>query len=198
MLKTTTQKRIASTAVLALASAAAQAHPGHGAEGLAAGLAHPFMGLDHLLAMLAVGLWSSAVLPQGRRLIGPLLFVALLPIGALFALEGYAFAQVESAVALSVALLGALLFAGRRLPQAAGFALIAIAALLHGQAHGMESAVEGPAFVAYAAGFMLSSALLHAAGLAAGTGLQRVRSWAWPATAALIGASGLVMLASRV
>ena len=63
--------RRGATVALLVAAGAAQAHPGHGASGFADALAHPFLGLDHLLAMVAVGAWSAAALPAGRRIAGP-------------------------------------------------------------------------------------------------------------------------------
>ncbi|MDP1645306.1 MAG: HupE/UreJ family protein, partial [Thiobacillus sp.] len=65
--------------------ASAHAHTGHGAEGFISGIVHPFMGLDHLLAMVAVGIWSVAVLPKAFRLAGPMVFLAMLLVGALSA-----------------------------------------------------------------------------------------------------------------
>jgi len=189
--------RVAAAAAAALAAGTAQAHPGHGAEGLAAGLAHPFAGLDHLLAMVAVGLWSATVLPFGRRWLGPGVFVAMLLAGALLAWGGGVLPWIEAGVAVSVVMLGAMLLARRRLPPSAGLVVIAGAALLHGWAHGSEWG-QGATITAYAAGFMLSSALLHATGFAAAVGLRRFGPWAWRACAALISCSGLLMLAARL
>lgn len=196
MFKTSSLRALGAVALAATAGAA-QAHPGHGAEGLAAGLAHPFLGLDHLLAMAAVGLWSAAAFPSDRRALGPVVFLAMLLVGALLAVSGVALPYVEAGVALSVLLLGVLMLGAARVPVAGGVALVAVAALLHGQAHGSELA-NGHSFAAYASGFMLGSALLHGLGLCAGAWLQRLQAWAWRGVAALIGATGLVMLAARV
>lgn len=187
-------------AVLALGgllAAGAQAHPGHEAASLAAGLAHPFAGADHLLAMLAVGLWSAAALPRGRRWLGPATFVALLCAGAVLAWSWGVPAGLEAMVGLSVAAFGALLLAGRRLPAALGLGLIGAAALLHGGAHAGDLQAGG-AQAAYAAGFMASSLLLHAAGLSLGQRMARLTPWAWRLAATLLGASGLWMLAARL
>ena len=100
------------------------------AHGLAAGLAHPFAGLDHLLAMIAVGIWSAAVLHGARRLAGPAFFLLALLAGAFIGVQtgaGVAGAYIEAGVALSVALFGALLLARRQLPAAAGVARVAAA-----------------------------------------------------------------------
>ena len=157
----------------------AAAHPGHAeAAGLMAGLAHPFSGLDHLLAMVGVGLWSR------RQTHGVWLapaFVLMMAIGALV-LPGSPF---EPGLAASVALIGLLLVTRQRLPAVAGFALVSGFALLHGQAHGSELPQA-----ASAAGFLLSSAALLLAGRALGA--ERVARLA----GAAIAATGLFLLAS--
>ncbi|MDY0058021.1 MAG: HupE/UreJ family protein [Methyloversatilis sp.] len=189
--------RRGAAAALLLAAGVAQAHEGHGAHGLAAGLAHPFAGVDHLLTMIAVGVWSAAALPAAHRLAGPAFFLLALLAGALIGVQTGAGALVEAGVALSVALLGVLLLARRRLPAVAGFALVAAAGALHGVAHGAEWAA-GSSFAAYAAGFVLGSALLHAVGLVAGGWLARVPGWVWRVQASGVGAAGLFMFASRI
>jgi urease accessory protein len=189
-------KALAAVAAFAVASAA-QAHPGHGAESFAAGLAHPFGGLDHLLAMVAVGMWSVVALPKAWRTAGPAVFLAALLPGAALAAGGIGLPWVEAGIALSVVVLALLMLNARRIASATGFALVAMAGVLHGQAHGAELA-GGHSFMAYAAGFMAASALLHATGLWAGALLQRLPSWVWRTATALIGGSGLLMLAARV
>lgn len=189
-------KRLVAVAAFAVASSA-QAHPGHGAESFAAGLAHPFGGLDHLLAMVAVGMWSVVALPKAWRVAGPAAFLAALLPGAALAASGIGLPWVEAGIALSVVVLALLMMNARRIAPAAGFALAAMAGALHGQAHGAELA-GGHSFMAYAAGFMAASTLLHAVGLWAGALLQRLPGWAWRTAAALIGGSGLFMLAARV
>lgn len=189
--------RFALTSMLLAAATASQAHTGHGAHGLAEGLAHPFLGLDHVLAMVAVGLWSAIALPVGRHLVGPGVFLAALLIGALLSWGGVAVPAVESSVAASVMLLGVMLFAGRHLPASLGLTLTGAAALFHGYAHGSELAV-GASAVAYAAGFMGATMLLHGAGLAASVGLQRLPAWVARLAATVVGGAGVVMLAARL
>lgn len=192
------QAKSALTAIFFIATALpALAHPGHDVEGLAAGLAHPFMGLDHVLAMVAVGLWSAAMLPKSARLAGPALFVAMLLAGAVIALSGVALPGVEPGIAASVALLGALLLMARRVGVAAGLALIGAAAVFHGYAHGAEIGAS-QSVALYIAGFMLGSAALHGLGLAAGTLMQRLPVWVNRTVAALMGVSGLVLLVTRL
>ncbi|MFH1815791.1 MAG: HupE/UreJ family protein [Pseudomonadota bacterium] len=190
-------RRVCVAAALTLAAGVAHAHEGHGAHGLAAGLAHPFAGVDHLLAMIAVGVWSAAALRGAQRLAGPAWFLLALLAGAFIGVQTGAGVYIEAGVALSVALFGVLLLARRQLPVLTGFALIAAAGALHGVAHGAEWAA-GTTFAAYASGFLLGSALLHAAGLVAGVWLARVPAWVWRVQAAGLGAAGLFMFASRL
>ena len=155
----------------AAASGAASAHVGaHPDGGLATGLAHPFMGLDHLLAMVAVGIW--AVQLGGRRLmIVPATFVVAMGAGALAGLYGVAMPQVESMVALSVLALGVLVALSVRARWQWAVVVVAVFALFHGHAHGTEM----PDFSApwlYFAGFLIATAVLHAIGVTAGAALK--------------------------
>jgi len=156
-----------------LGAGAALAHPGHGGHGFAAGLMHP-LGLDHLLAVLAVGLWSVLALPAGKAWQGPALFMAALLATALLGLMGFMLPFMELALTASVLLFGVLLLlaaTGRRLPTAAGLGLVALAAAWHGLAHGF--AAPGAGLGVYALGLLLATALLHGAGMALGLALQR-------------------------
>ena len=185
-------------ALLLLTLTTAEAHTGHGTAGLAAGLAHPFLGLDHLLAMVAVGIWSRVMLPQAYRLAGPAVFLAMLFVGTLGALSGVVLPQAESGVAASVAVLGAmLLLLLRHTGMATGLAMVGLAGVFHGYTHGAEL-VAGQSFAVYAAGFLLGSAALHGFGFGAGTVLQRLPVWVGRSVAAFISASGLVLLATRL
>ena len=187
-----TMKRILSLAVLLGTATAASAHTGHGTHSLFAGLAHPF-GLDHLLAMLAVGLWSARVLPAAQRWQGPLCFLSAMSLGALLGAAGVSLPGTELAIAASVVVMGAMLLAGERLPQRSGLGLIAAAAALHGLAHGAELPAGG-VFAAYAAGFLLMTAVLHAAGLGLGSVLRSARALVWRSTGAALGAAGLLLM----
>ena len=154
-----------------IASGAALAHTGsHGGAGLAAGLAHPFVGLDHLLAMVAVGVW--AVQSGGRnRLVLPATFVAAMAGGALAGAYGIAVPHVESVIALSVLVTGMLVAFAANTKSHWPVALVALVALFHGHAHGAEM----PAFSSpwlYFAGFLAATAMLHAIGVGAGTALK--------------------------
>jgi len=161
------------TMILLLASVPAAAHSGHG-DSFGAGLAHPFTGIDHVLAMLGIGLWSRR---QDQPLAIPLVFVALMALGALVQLP---VALPDAVLAATVVAVGVVVAAGP-MPQGAALLLVGVFALLHGQAHGREL----PA-LASAAGYLISSALL----LTAGRCLGRPR-----VAGAVIGAAGLCLLA---
>lgn len=177
---------------LLTASTAASAHLGHGTHTLAQGLAHPF-GPDHLLAMVAVGLWSAAALPDARRWAGPATFMAALVVGAALGVAGLALPGTETGIALSVTVFGVMLAAGTRLAPRVGLGLIAAAALLHGLAHGAELP-SGGSFAAYAAGFLATTAALHAAGLGLGERLRSARAAVWSSLGAAMGLAGLWLL----
>jgi urease accessory protein len=146
------------------ASGAAFAHPGHGASGFAAGLAHPFSGLDHLLAMVAVGIW--AVQNGGRRVwLLPVTFMTLLVVGAGLGMYGQPLPGVESGIAASVLALGLLVALSLRVSAALSAGITAVFGLLHGYAHGVElPASAHPA--TYALGFLAATAFLHLSGVA--------------------------------
>lgn len=162
---------------LALAAAvllpgAAFAHTGHAVGGFGYGFAHPLGGLDHLLAMLAVGLWAAQA--GGRALWAvPATFLGVMAAGGGLALAGVALPAVELGIAGSVLAFGLLVAFAARLPLAAGVALTGAFALFHGYAHGAEMAA-GASAAAYGAGFLVATALLHGAGVLAGQ-LGRVR-----------------------
>lgn len=173
---------------LVAVSEAAFAHTGHGTSGLVSGFAHPVAGLDHLLAMLAVGIWA-ALQPPSQAWRGPAVFVTMLAAGALLGLAGVGLPLVEPGIVASVVLFGALIVAGRSLAPAAGLLLIGGFALLHGHAHGTEAvgAVAG-----YMAGFTAASALLHLVGYAFGRTAGLVR-YGIPATGIAIVAAGVAL-----
>ncbi|MBE7926614.1 HupE/UreJ family protein [Pseudomonas saudiphocaensis] len=155
------RKPLAVTTLL-LAPALAFAHPGHDHSGLVSGIAHPILGLDHLLAMLAVGLWAAQ--QQGSaRLALPLSFVAAMLLGGLLGFAGLEMPLMETGIAGSVLALGLLVALAVRpaLPLAVG--LTTLFALVHGMAHGLELPDLASPWT-YAAGFILATAALHAAG----------------------------------
>ncbi|MBI2751082.1 MAG: HupE/UreJ family protein [Burkholderiales bacterium] len=156
---------------LLVLAGSAQAHTGHGTSSLMSGMVHP-LGMDHMLAMLAVGLWSVRALPAQRAWQGPALFMLALVTGAALGALGFQFAMLEQLIALSVVLFGVMLMMSvRRLPIVLGLVAVALSALAHGMAHGAEAPAGGLA--AYAVGFLGTTALLHFGGVAAGLGLRK-------------------------
>jgi urease accessory protein len=149
------------------------AHTGVGAAtGLAQGFLHPLGGLDHVLAMVAVGLYAAQLGGRGTWLL-PSAFVTTMVAGGLAGWAGVALPMVEQWIGLSVVAMGALIALGVRLPTLAATALVAAFAVAHGHAHGSEGAVLA-SFASYAAGFVAATALLHGAGIAAGLALDRL------------------------
>lgn len=157
----------------ALVSGPAAAHT-FGAEGagFAAGLSHPLLGPDHLLAMMAVGVWAAQL---GGRAVWqvPAAFVLALAAGAVLAMAGVALPAVEPGIMASVLVLGLLVAGAVRLPTFLGAAVVGLFALCHGHAHGAEMPAAAEPLL-YALGFILASVMLHAAGVAAGLGAARL------------------------
>ena len=149
----------------------AYAHPGHSAYGgLLAGFLHPLSGTDHLLAMIAVGIWAAQL---GGRAIwaAPLAFVSVMALAAALAMTGVVGIganATQSGIAASLLVLGLLMFRMQRLSIYAALALVSVFAWFHGAAHGSElPAFADPA--SYAFGFLAATALLHGIGLGFGT-----------------------------
>jgi len=168
-------------------------HAGVHAPGFLSGLWHPFTGLDHLLAMVAVGLWSSQ--RGGRALwILPLVFPLCATLGSALALLGLPLPGVESGVAVSVLVLGLLVLARAGTALGPASLVVALFALFHGHAHGTELPA-GASAALWTSGFALSTALLHLLGLGLGHSTRRWSgSVAVRATGALIAAGGLASL----
>jgi urease accessory protein len=147
----------------ALSGAAAQAHPGHGPSSFAAGLIHPLSGVDHMLAILMVGLWAG--LCFGRRWpVCAFAFLAAMLAGFAWGASGGGFPIAEALILASLFGLGGALLLGLRMPMIAASGLVALFATAHGFAHGGEMADAGAA--AFAGGFLLSTLALIAAGAA--------------------------------
>ncbi|PBY70246.1 HupE/UreJ family protein [Pseudomonas aeruginosa] len=152
--------KLFATLALLAAPALAFAHPGHGEHGLVAGLAHPLTGLDHLLAMFAVGLWAAQ--QQGAaRLALPCTFVGTMLVGGLLGFEGLQLPFMETGIAASVLALGLCVALAVRPPLALAMAATALFAL----AHGLELPDLSSPWL-YALGFVAATAALHAAGYA--------------------------------
>lgn len=154
--------------LLAVVPTAAAAHDGTGLTGgFVSGFLHPLSGFDHMLAMICVGLWGAFL---GRPLIYalPMLFPSAMAIGGGLGMLGVPVPPVELGIAVSVLVLGAMILFAVRAPVLVACAIVAMFALFHGYAHGMElpSAADP---VGYSAGFVLCTGLLHLIGIALGT-----------------------------
>jgi urease accessory protein len=181
-------RRATAAVLLAGLASAAQAHTGHGTHSLMQGLSHPF-GLDHLLAMVAVGVWSVSALPKGKTWQGPATFLMALMAGAAFGASGVTVPYLEHAISLSVVLFGLMLIvANKAMPVALGLGLIAAASSLHGLAHGAETPATG--FAGYAAGFLMTTAVLHLGGVGLGLAIRR---WLEQRSGVVLGGMGAVL-----
>ena len=174
---------------LCLFAGAASAHTGnHVITGFTSGLTHPLLGLDHLLAMIAIGLWAAQ---QGGRALWavPAAFVGAMLLGGGMSLAGLLLPHVETGIAASVLVLGLLIATRQQWAVKAGMAIAAGFALFHGYAHGMEMPqAASPAL--YALGFVLATAFLHVAGIAG----SLVGRYAMQAAGVGIAATGLALI----
>jgi urease accessory protein len=169
------------------------AHVGFHPGGFAAGVAHPFSGLDHVLAMVAVGLWASQLGRTARWLL-PAAFPAVMALGAVLGANGVPLPWVELGIAASAIVLGAPIALPLKPSLLTSTAVIAAFALLHGHAHGAELPYPA-ALVAYGAGFAAATLALHAIGLALGAWSSRSANLAVTrAAGATIAAVGVIVL----
>ncbi|MBA3710262.1 MAG: HupE/UreJ family protein [Planctomycetes bacterium] len=169
------------------------AHPGHGGVSLAAGAAHPWSGIDHLLAMVAVGILAVRIGGRGLWLV-PLSFLCGTLGGTLIGFLGATLPAVETAIAVSVLALGVVIAIGRSPRLGMACALVGAFAIPHGIAHAAESG--GAVLAPFAVGMIASTALLHLLGIAFGVmcrdaSSQRPIRW----SGALIAVSGLALMA---
>jgi urease accessory protein len=160
--------------LLAASAGAAQAHPGHELGGAMAGFLHPIGGLDHLLAMVGVGIWAAHVAVRDRRAVWlvPAAFVAVMVLGGGLAVAGLHLPMVETGILGSVLLLGLILLTAPTLPTWVPMIAVGLFALFHGHAHGTEMP-QAAAPVAYAAGFVVATASLHLLGVGIGMAARR-------------------------
>ncbi len=181
--------------LLALAAiclpAVAHAHTGVGhAAGLVHGFMHPIGGVDHVLAMVAVGLFASIL--GGRALwLVPMSFVAMMAVGGILGMQGVNVPFVEIGIAASVIVLGLAVALRWNPPTAAAMGVVSLFAIFHGHAHGAEMPLDASG-LHYAAGFMAATALLHIAGIGLGVGIGRISAHS---TAAMRFGGGAMALA---
>ena len=140
---------------------------------------HPITGLDHILAMVTVGILAYQI--GGRALwLVPTTFLAVMAAGGLLGVAGVSFYFVEPGIAASVVVLGIIVALALKPPVALAMALVALFAVFHGYAHGIEAPLDGSAAV-YGAGFLVATALLHATGIAFGMLVGRISRHPGPA-----------------
>jgi urease accessory protein len=187
-------------AAAALAPAVAFAHAGHGEHsGFIHGFMHPIAGLDHILAMVTVGILAYQI--GGRALwLVPTTFLAVMAAGGLLGVAGISFYFVEPGIAASVVVLGVIVALALKPPVAVVMALVALFAVFHGYAHGIEAPVDGAAV--YGAGFMLATALLHAFGIAFGMLVGRIAErqgqFGYRLAGSAVALTGLVILTRAI
>jgi urease accessory protein len=167
-----TMLRTVATLGAILLPTVAWAHSGHDVTlGFAAGFTHPVTGIDHVLAMVAVGLFAANL--GGRALWAvPLSFVAVMAMGGALGAAGIAVPFVEAGIAISVIVLGLAVALRWKAPVAGAMALVGLFAIFHGHAHGTEMPVNAVG-LEYGLGFLLATALLHGAGIGLGLGFAR-------------------------
>ena len=156
----------------------AYAHPGHGFDhGLMSGFMHPILGWDHLLVMLAVGVWAARQGGKARWQL-PLAFLSAMTLGAILGLVGMSFQGVETAIAASLMAMGLLLMLHLPLSRGVRVAFVAIFATAHGLAHGVElnqGAWQGN--VSPLMGMLMATAILHGVGYGLGTQQHKLLQW---------------------
>jgi len=146
---------------------AAHAHAGDGVGGgLVSGFAHPLLGPDHVLAMVSVGIWGAQLGAPAIWML-PIGFPLIMAGGGALGVLGAPLPATELLIALSVLTLGALIARAKQLPLAAAFAIIAVFAIAHGHAHGVELPLAADA-VAFSVGFVTATGMLHAFGVGIG------------------------------
>jgi len=164
----------------------ASAHTGEGIGGdLTAGFAHPLLGPDHLLAMVSVGIWGAQLGSPALWML-PIGFPLIMAVGGALGVAGFPLPATELVIALSVLTLGIMVARAQRLPMVAAFLIVAVFALAHGHAHGVELPKSADA-LAFCVGFVVATGLLHATGIVIGLLIK------WP-----IGAMAIRFLGSLV
>ncbi len=149
------------------------AHEGGSAAGLLSGLHHPISGVDHVLAMVAVGIWGAHLGPPAIWVL-PVTFPVVMAFGGMVGLLGVRIPGVEVGIGLSALLLGFMVAFERRPDLRGAAVLVGILAIFHGHAHGAELP-EGQSGVLYSIGFVVSTGTLHALGI----GLGLIHKWEW-------------------
>jgi urease accessory protein len=184
-------KKSVVAALIVLVPARALAHvTGDVAGGLASGFLHPISGLDHVVAMVAVGLWGAQL---GRPAIWilPVTFPIVMALGGVLGVRGVPMPPVEVGIALSAIVLGGVVALAARPPLWIAAVVVGVFAVFHGYAHGVELP-RSAAPLAYGAGFVLTTGMLHVCGITIGT-INR-----WPIGTKIVRACGVLVTAVGV
>jgi urease accessory protein len=176
-------------ALLATAPVLAHVEPGQ-TQGFVTGLRHPVSGLDHVLAMIAVGLWGAQLGRPAVYLL-PVTFPMVMALGGFLGLIGVALPGVEVGIALSMLALGTLVALEARLPLALAAAIVGLFGIFHGHAHGTELP-PGQSGLTYSIGFVAATGALHAVGIAIGL-VHR-----WPVGREALRGAGMAIAAAGV
>jgi urease accessory protein len=173
-----------------LGASPALAHSGSVGAGFAGGLAHPLFGPDHVLAMVAVGLWGAFLGPPAMFVL-PVVFPLVMAVGGLLGIAGVPIPGVEIGIAVSAAVLGMMVALAARPPLWVAAVLVGAFAIFHGHAHGVELP-PGADAMAFSAGFVVATGALHLAGIGFGL-LAR-----WPKGQMAVRAAGAVIAVGGV
>ena len=168
------------------------AHPGHGSSSFTAGFAHPFSGIDHTLAMLAIGIWAMQLGGASRWLV-PLSFLATMIAGGTLAMTRVHLPLVESGILASVLIMGLILLFAWRIPAGVGAGIAGVFALFHGYAHGAEMPANSAA-LSYGVGFIAATATLILIGQAIGAAAMSARRTKWLRVCGVAIAAAAVLL----
>ena len=158
--------------------------------GFGSGFSHPIQGMDHVVAMIAVGLWGAQLGPPAIWLL-PIAFPLMMALGAAISLMGFPLPGVEIGIACSAIVLGAMVLMEFKLPIAATIAIVGVFAIFHGHAHGNELP-DGESGLAYSLGFVLGTGLLHAVGI----GIGYIGEW--PNGKFVLRGAGALVMASGI
>jgi len=181
-MRRTANVTIATVCLLALACVPAFAHTGSSSGGFVGGFSHPLFGPDHVVAMVAVGLWGAFLGPPAIFIL-PVVFPLVMAVGGVLGILGVPLPGVEIGIAISAIVLGAMVALAARPPLWVAAVLVGAFAIFHGHAHGAELP-PGTDAVAFSVGFVVATGLLHLTGIAFGL-LAR-----WPAGRFAVRAAG--------
>ena len=181
------------TFVVLLQASPAVAHTGRSTHGLFTGLTHPLLGVDHLVAMITVGVLAVII---RRPIAAPAAFLGAMVVGGTLGIAGMPLPFGETAIALSVVALGGALFAGQAMQPHVALAFASLAGFVHGHAHGVEAPAATHAAI-YVLGFVAATSILHASGVVIGLGIDR-RPGARAAFGAVVLGAGVGLVAGVI